>query len=974
MLYDYKMQKQNNPTYNHLKIEPKWQKEWEAKKVNQAKENSRKPKFYGLIEFPYPSGDGLHVGHIRSNTAMDIICRKRRREGYEVLYPIGWDAFGLPTENYAIKTKQHPIAVTKKNTAIFRKQLKAGGFSFDWDREINTTDPKYYKWTQWIFLKFLEKGLAYKKKMPINWCPKCKIGLANEEVINNECERCGASVEKKEKEQWMLAITKYADRLDADLDQVDYLEKIKIQQRNWIGRSEGSELWFNVRQSEEKIRVFTTRPDTLYGVTYLVLAPEGDLVKKLKPLIKNWQAVEKYIKEVKDKTEIERMAIDKAISTGAVQAKTGIRLEGVEAKHPLTKEILPVWIADYVLANYGTGAVMAVPAHDERDFAFAKKYNLPIKQVITPIRIDAKNPPVNGKKEVTRKTIHAIVQNSKTGKILCLKWKKHPWTGFIVGGVDDGEDLVDAARREVREETGYLNLKYIGTSGLVVRGEYFAAHKNENRIAYSSAVLFELENEEREMISKEELEKHEPLWLEPKNINSDNFTCAELDLWFGWMENGDQAYVGDGVLINSAEFDGMDNEEAKKKITELADGKQEVTYRLKDWIFSRQHYWGEPIPVVNCKKCGLIPVNVKDLPLKLPKVKHYEPTDNGESPLASISKWIKAKCPKCKGPAERETDTMPNWAGSSWYYLRYTDPKNSKCFADSKKLKYWVPVDWYNGGMEHTTLHLLYSRFWHKFLYDLHLVPTTEPYQKRTSHGMVLAEGGVKMSKSRGNVINPDSVIKQFGADSLRVYEMFMGPFDQAIAWSTNGIVGVRRFIERVWKLQEKVSKKNPPEKNLELAIHQTIKKVGEDIESMKFNTAISQMMIYVNALEKVEKISQTDYELFLLVLAPFAPHITEEIWANLGHNPSTKLRTRKSIHLEKWPKYDETKIVSEKTTVIVQINGKVRDTFEISINTNQEEVEKVALSRESVSKWLTGKEITKKIFIKGKILSLVTN
>lgn len=790
--------------YDHKKIEPKWQKIWEKKKVNQVKETGKK-KFYGLIEFPYPSGSGLHVGHIRSNTAMDIICRKRRAEGYNVLYPIGWDAFGLPTENYAIKTGIQPAIVTKKNTDTFRRQLKSLGFSFDWSREVDTTDPKYFKWTQWIFLQMLKQGLAYKKKLAINWCPKDLIGLANEEVIDGCCERCGTRVEKKEKEQWMLAITKYADRLDSDLDSVNYLEKIKIQQRNWIGRSEGSELWFNVKQSEEKIRVFTTRPDTLFGVTYLVLAPESNLVQKLKPLIKNWAEVEKYIVSLKNKTEIERTAENKE--------KTGLKLIGIEAKHPLTKEILPVYIADYVLANYGTGAVMAVPAHDERDFAFAKKYNLPVKEVVS------------------------------------------------------GGDI------------------------------------------------------------------------------------------------SQKAFIDSGILINSGDLDGMDSEEAKKKITDMADGQSKVTYKLKDWVFSRQRYWGEPIPVVHCEKCGIVPVPEKDLPVTLPKVKNYKPTETGESPLAVIHKWVNTKCPKCKGMAKRETDTMPNWAGSSWYYLRYVDSKNNKEFANKKNLKYWTPVDWYNGGMEHTTLHLLYSRFWHKFLFDQGLVPTSEPYQKRTSHGLVLAEGGAKMSKSKGNVVNPDEAVKQVGADTLRVYEMFMGPFDQPVAWETNNIAGSRRFLERVWKLQDKIKK---AAKGDEVLIHKAIKKISEDIEEMRFNTAVSSLMILSNELDKVEAISKKDYEILIRLLAPFAPHITEEIWASLGH--------KKSIHLEKWPEFDPAKILSATITIIVQINGKARANFEAKAGIEQAEVEKIALSLADVSKWLVGKEIIKKMFIKGKILSIITN
>jgi leucyl-tRNA synthetase len=762
--------------YDHSKIEKKWQKYWESKKLDRVKEDKNKKKFYALIEFPYPSGAGLHVGHIRSNTAMDIIARKRRREGYNVLYPIGWDAFGLPTENYAIKTGIQPAVVTKQNTDIFRKQLKSLGFSFDWSREINTTDPKYYKWTQWIFLQFFKKGLAYKKQMTINWCPKDLIGLANEEVVNGCCERCGTKVEQKEKEQWMLAITKYAERLDKDLDETDFLEKIKIQQRNWIGKSEGAEIEFKVKDAETKLKVYTTRPDTIFGVTYVVIAPEHPLVKDLISNASNKAEIEKYILDVKNKTDIER--------TDATSDKTGMEIKGIKVINPANNEEVSVWIADYVLADYGTGIVMAVPAHDDRDKQFAEKYKLSIKE----IKLEDKN----------------------------------------------------------------------------------------------------------EMISKY--------------------------------------------------------------------GKPVTKFKLRDWVFSRQRYWGEPIPIVHCEKCGMVAIPEKELPLKLPKVENYAPTGTGESPLAGISKWVNTKCPQCKGKAKRETDTMPQWAGSSWYYLRYMDPKNSKDFADKKNLEYWNQVDWYNGGMEHTTLHLLYSRFWHKFLFDLGLVPTSEPYKKRTSHGMILAEGGAKMSKSVGNVVNPDEIVKTVGADTLRIHEMFMGPFDQAIAWDTNTIAGSRRFIERVWKLNEKVGK--GANDKIDTVIHRTIKKVSEDIEGMRFNTAISSMMILLNELEKETEISKTHYEVLLQLLAPFAPHVSEEIWSMLGN--------KKSIHLSVWPQFDSQKLIDNVVNIVVQVNGKMRGLIECSVDISEEEIKAKALVMPDVSKWLEGKEIKKFIFIKGKLINLV--
>lgn len=1121
--------------YDHKAVEKKWQKYWESKKSFQAKEDQEKKKFYALIEFPYPSGEGLHVGHIRSNTAMDVVARKRRAEGYNVLYPIGWDAFGLPTENYAIKTGIQPAIVTKKNTDIFRKQLKALGFSFDWSREIDTTDPAYYKWTQWIFLQFLKKGLAYKKKMTINWCPKDLIGLANEEVVNGCCERCGTPVEKRDKEQWMLAITKYADRLDKDLDDVDFLERIKIQQRNWIGKSEGAEIGFPIRQKKNfvllhgftatpeddfhpwlkkkleslgyrvqvprlphtdnptekeqvdfvrssvqfdegtillghslgsvialkilekldkkiaglvtvggfvdtdfkdhhrnfektfnwnfdfnkiksntgfihvlhdtndvaiknsqakrlaqalgvsvhecvandshftakkepevlnalilQIKVFTTRPDTLFGVTYLVLAPEHPLIGELLSSVENRKEVEDYIAKSRKETDIER--------TDTRKEKTGVQLKGIKAINPANNEEIPVWISDYVLADYGTGAVMAVPAHDERDWEFAKKFGLAVKEVVMPIRIDHTNPHVPGKKIVERRAIQAIVRNPKTGKILCLKWKKQPWTTFIVGGVEGNEDIVESARREVLEETGYKNLKFIRILGGTVKSEFFAAHKDENRIAYFNVIHFELENEEKNDIVSEELEKHEPIWLDVREIRPDTMQCGELDIWMHRLQSGNDASVEKGIMINSGQFNNKDSSSIKKEITEFVGGKWMTTYKLRDWIFSRQRYWGEPIPVVHCELHGIVPVPEKDLPVKLPKVKNYKPTETGESPLADISKWVNTKCPICKGPARRETDTMPNWAGSSWYYLRYADPKNKKVFADPKKLKYWTPVDWYNGGMEHTTLHLLYSRFWHKFLFDLGLVPTNEPYQKRTSHGLILAEGGEKMSKSKGNVINPDGIIEKVGADSLRLYEMFMGPFDQPIAWNTDNIAGVRRFIERVWKLREKIVKKTDEKigdfMSVNKIIHKAIKKVSDDIEAMRFNTAISALMITLNELEKAEAVDSEQYGIFLQLLAPFAPHVADELWEYLGN--------KTSIQTVKWPTFDPTLAVDNQTTIVVQINGKMRGSFTAAMDAHKEELEKSARAIPEAAKWLEGKQVIKIVIVPNKLVNIV--
>jgi leucyl-tRNA synthetase len=809
----------DHKTYAPDKIEGKWQKEWEKSGIYEAKDNSKKPKFYGLIEFPYPSGAGLHTGHIRSNTAMDIISRKRRMEGYNVLYPIGWDAFGLPTENYAIKTGIPPAKVTKQNTDTFRRQLKALGFSFDWSREINTTDPKYYTWTQWIFLQMYKHNLAYKAKMAINWCPKDKIGLANEEVIDGKCERCGAVVEKREKEQWMLAITKYADRLDHDLDTVDYLEKIKIQQRNWIGRSEGAIVTFPLVGKEKAIHVFTTRIDTIFSGTFVILAPEHPLIGELKENIKNWKDVEKYILHAKLAAEKDRLAEGN---------KTGVELKGVTAKNPATGAEMPVWVADFVLGQYGTGAVFA-DAHDKRDFDMAKKYGIPLKISVRP------------------------------------------------------QD--DSAR-------------------------------------------------------------------------------------FERIQSLEECFEDDGVLVNSGEFDGMSSAEARPKITKWLAGfgfaEATVKYKLRDWVFSRQRYWGEPIPMVHCGECGWQPVPEKDLPVLLPEVKKYQPADNGESPLAAISKWVNTTCPKCKGKAKRETDTMPQWAGSSWYYLRYTDPHDPKIFASKKSLEHWMPVDWYNGGMEHTTLHLLYSRFWHKFLYDIGLVGESEPFKKRTSHGLILAEGGEKMSKSKGNTVSPDEIVQNVGADTLRVYEMFMGPFDQPIAWSTDNMVGSRRFLEKVWNLKAKISanKKFIPGREIESSVHKTIKKVAEDIESMSFNTAVSSLMILANEFDKAGEISMKHYETLLKLLAPFAPHLAEEQWHELGH--------ARSVHLEAWPEFDPELISSGERPIAFQVNGKFRASFKMGENASEEEVKKEALALEEAKKWIGDKEIKRIVFVKNRLINFL--
>ncbi len=942
--------------YGHKRIEKKWQGEWEKNRIYEAKDESPKRKFYPLVEFPFPSGSGLHTGHIRSYTGMDVVARKHRMQGENVLYPIGWDAFGLPTENYAIKTGKQPKLVTKQNTDNFRKQLKSLGLSFDWSREINTTDPRYFKWTQWIFLKMYEKGLAYKSKSVINWCPKDKIGLANEEVVNGKCDRCGTVVEKREKEQWMLAITKYADRLYDDLDTVDYLERIKIQQRNWIGRSEGAELEFAIKGSKEKIKVFTTRPDTLFGVTYVVLAPEHELVSKLKP--RNEKEVRAYVVAARKKNDIER--------TDANKEKTGVKLDGVFAINPVNREEVPVFVADYVLADYGTGAVMAVPAHDERDFDFAEKYKLPIKHVIDPLFIKrlGSDGIRNNEPLIERDAVVCVVKHWKNDAYLCLKWKKNDWQGFVVGGREENENTAKSGAREIHEETGYKNVRFIRKI-TNVHSQFYHEIKKQNRFAHFEVLYFELVDGNRDSISPEEVALHEVVWEEKNNV--EKLVEHDEDMKYIWKYFLDHIpYTDEGILTNSEKFSGKISIEVKKSITEFAGGKWVTKYKLRDWIFSRQRYWGEPIPMIHCQKCGWVPVPERDLPVELPVVKKYQPTDTGESPLSAVSKWVNVKCPKCRGLAHRETDTMPNWAGSSWYYLRYIDPKNKKAMADRKKLDYWAPVDWYNGGMEHTTLHLLYSRFWHKFLFDIGAVNTNEPYKKRTSHGLVLAEGGEKMSKSRGTVVNPDELVKTYGADSLRLYEMFIGPFDQAVSWDSRGLIGPRRFIERVWALGAKVSvdKELKLGRESESLLQKTIQKVSGDIENMSFNTAISSLMILSNAFEKETKIPMADFEIFLKLLAPFAPHVAEELWRDLGNE--------KSIHVSDWPIIDESKIAEESITIVVQINGKVRASFKTAKGIAKETLEKTAFNLSDVKKWIGDKKPEKVIVVPDKLVSIV--
>ena len=797
--------------YNHREVETKWQKIWDDEKAFKTSDYYSKPKYYALVEFPYPSGQGLHVGHPRPYTALDIVARKRRMQGYNVLYPMGWDAFGLPTENYAIKNHIHPKIVTKNNVERFKGQLHALGYSFDWDREINTTDVGYYKWTQWIFLKLFNAGLAYKAEMPINWCTSCKVGLANEEVVNGVCERCGSEVIRKVKSQWMLKITEYADKLLEGLDSVDYVERVKVSQKNWIGKSTGAEVDFILKDKEDKLTIYTTRPDTLFGVTYMVMSPEHPFIDKYKADIKNWDDVVAYREMASRKSDFER--------TELAKDKTGVMLNGLTAINPVNGKEIPVWISDYVLMTYGTGAIMAVPAHDERDWEFAKKFNMPIIEVVAGSPVD---------------------------------------------------------------------------------------------------------------------------------VNEAVFTD-----------------VATGTLVNSGFLDGLSVADAKEKIieflTEKGIGHQKTNYKLRDWVFSRQRYWGEPIPVVKCEKCGYVALPESELPLELPDVESYMPTDNGESPLAHMTDWVKTTCPCCGGPAMRETDTMPQWAGSSWYFLRYTDPTNDKELASKEALNYWMPVDWYNGGMEHTTLHLLYSRFWHRFLYDEKVVPCPEPYLKRTSHGMILGSNGEKMSKSRGNVVNPDDIVRDYGADTLRTYEMFIGAFDLSAAWSEDGVKGCRRFLERVWKLQDILVDGDGYSKDMEVKMHQTIKKVSNDFENLKYNTAIAAMMALINDFYKKNAVTRGEFKTLLTLLNPVAPHITEEIWQTIGYEGR--------IYQTTWPEYDEEKTIESTIEIAVQINGKTKATLAIARDEDKDSV--IAKAKETITDKLTG-TIVKEIYVPGRIVNIV--
>ncbi len=940
-------------------IESKWQQYWDERKSFVASNKSDKEKFYYLIEFPYPSGSGLHVGHVRSYTALDAMARKKRMQGYNVLFPMGWDAFGAPAEQYAVKNKIHPKQAVAENIKTFKGQLKELGFSFDWSREFSTTDPEYYKWTQWQFLKFFEHNMAYKDKKNINWCPQCKTGLSNEDSSGGVCERCGSVVEQKEKEQWMLRMSDYAEDLITGLDETAFQDRIKTAQVNWIGKSTGAEVDFKINEVEEILTVYTTRPDTLYGVTFMVVAPEHPIIERNKSTISNYKEIEDYRQNANKKTEFERTQVNKD--------KTGVKIEGLTAINPVSKEQIPIYVSDYVMMNYGTGAIMAVPAHDERDYAFAKKFSIPITQVIAPFYNDTANPPREGYENTTRVNVSVILKHWEEDKCLYLKWHVQDWCTLINGGIEKDEDLIHAALREIKEETGYTDISIEKENDFVYISKYFAEHKKVNRETVGYTVVAKLNSDVKEEIKKEEEQLAEPVWIDSNLlVKFVNKPSEEIRDWY----INETPWTSDGIMINSGILNGMNNKKDSIKkminhLNELGVGKEKVNYKLQDWIFSRQRFWGEPIPLVHCDDCGWVAVPYDELPVMLPDVVNYEPTDDGESPLATITDWVNTPCPKCGKVGHRETDTMPNWAGSSWYWLRYMDPKNDKVFVSKESLAYWGKLDWYNGGMEHATRHLLYARFWNQFLYNIGLVPNKEPFKVRVSHGMILGENGVKMSKSLGNVINPDDMVSVYGADALRCYEMFIGDYEKEVSWSTQGLNGCKRFIDRVIRLKDKLNDKEKYSANLEKQMNKTIKKVTEDIDDMKFNTAISALMILLNDMEKEKTISKKEYRTILLLLNPFAPHITEELNAefNLGN----------LICESTWPIYDESKIVDEEKEIAVQVNGKVRATINVSINDSEEAVKEKALNEENVKKHTDNYEIVKIIVIQGKIVNIVT-
>ncbi len=942
---------------NFKEIEKKWQDIWEEGKYFVAQNGGNKEKYYILVEFPYPSGAGLHVGHVRSYTAQDAMARMKRMQGFNVLYPMGWDAFGAPAEQYAIKNHIHPKEAVKENIKTFKGQMKSLGFSFDWTREFSTTDPEYYKWTQWQFLQFYKHGMAYKDTIPVNWCPNCKTVLSNEDAAGGVCERCGTKVVQKEKSQWMLRMSDYSEDLLQGLNDTNFAEKVKLGQINWIGKSTGAHVDFKIKGTDKTFTVFTTRCDTLYGATYCVLAPEHEYVDEI-TTEEHREEVLEYKKNCLLKNEMERTELNKE--------KTGV-FTGAYAINPVNNEEIPIYISDYVLASYGTGSIMAVPAHDERDYEFAKKFNLPIKQVIAKNFVGTGSSALRSDKQDTyRDVVVAVIKHPTEEKYLCVKNNKFGWINFVMGGIEKEETVVDAAIREIKEETGYSDIVIDHEMEFVYFDNFYAAHKDVNRHITAHTVVGKLKSLEQVAISSEEASINSLMWIDKDKLIDELSTPAhkydaERTL------NGEGAMVEDGVHVNSQELDGLNKQDAIDKmiawLTEHKCGEAKVNYKMRDWIFSRQRFWGEPIPMIYCEKCGWQPMKEEDLPLLLPDVAEYEPTENGESPLANITDWVNTTCPCCGGAARRETDTMPNWAGSSWYFLRFMDAHNDKEFASMDAMKYWQRVDWYNGGMEHTARHLLYARFWVQFLYNYGLVPNKEMIWTRVSHGMVLGSNNEKMSKSKGNVVNPDDIVREYGADTLRVYEMFMGDYQQDAPWSTDSLRGCKRFIDKVIRLKDKVNNESGYSKDLENLIHKTIKKVTNDLGTMGYNTAVSALMILANALDEKETITRDDYHILLVLLNPIAPHVTEELNEQLGYS---------RICESEWPKYDEEKTIDNEKEIGVQVNGKLRASIKISVSDSEEVIKEKALQQDNVIKFTEGKEIVKVIVIPGRIVNIV--
>ncbi len=953
------------PNYQAAPVEKKWQEKWEKSGLYKTDLSATdKPKYFILDMFPYPSGAGLHVGHPKGYIATDVFARLKMLQGHNVIHPMGWDAFGLPAENFALKNKTHPRFSTEQNVANYKRQLQLLGFTYDWNLEINTTDSDYYKWTQWIFVKLFEAGMAYESYEPINWCPVDKTGLANEDLEDGKCERCGSLVEKKPMRQWVLAITKYADRLLNDLDKLPHWEPaIKEMQRNWIGRSEGVEIDFKIVGSPELICVFTTRVDTIFGCSYVVLAPENRLLEELRPMIKNWNQVFDYVEKVKNKSDLERTDLNKD--------KSGVLLDGVKAVNPFNGAEVPVYIADYVLNSYGTGAVMAVPAHDERDYEFARKYGLPIKEVI------AKKFSERRSDAVKRDGVAAVIVNDK--KVLVLYDKKNSIYRLPAGGYEKEENDEQALLREIKEETGYVNCNIVEGLGTIEANFQRLPLEGQYRHKFQKGYLVNLVNNEKTELHAEDIDKFESMWVAyeeaMQKFATNKESWGEEEFIRRAFDEKNRCFTDDGTIINSDFLEDLSSQQGResaiKWLEENSHGTRKINYKIKDWVFSRQRYWGEPIPIIHCAFCGPVAVPESELPVKLPDVAEYEPSGTGESPLAKMTDWVNTTCPKCSKPAKRETNTMPQWAGSSWYYLRYIDPRNSSALVDKTLEKYWSPVDFYVGGAEHATRHLIYARFWHKFLYDQGVVSYEEPFVRLQHVGLIMGEDGRKMSKRWGNVINPDDVVAQFGADSLRVYEMFMGPFDQAVSWSTKGLVGASRFLERTYNAVTSLSartgdgKPEDHQKALHI-LHNTIKKVEEDIQEFKFNTAVAQLMIFTNEVKDLELGADAVniWQKMIIVLSPFAPHIAEELWEMLGG--------KDSVFRASWPKYEAQYLLEDKIRIGIQVNGKIRGELAISRGAEEQEVLKAAKAEPSVAKFLEGGQMVKEIYVKEKLVSLV--